>query len=35
MKVIITPEAKVELVEQLKQYDMTEKGLRLYIAGHG
>lgn len=35
MKLIVTKEAQTELSEQLKQYDMTDKGLRLYVAGHG
>lgn len=35
MKISITEKAQLELEQQLKEYDMTGKGLRLYIAGHG
>jgi len=35
MKIIVTQEAQTELIQQLKEYDMTDKGLRLYVAGHG
>ncbi len=35
MKLIVTKEAELELSEQIKQYDMTNKALRLYVAGAG
>lgn len=35
MKINVSETAQVELEQQLKQLDMTNKGLRLYIAGHG
>lgn len=35
MNVKISEVAKTELEQQLKNYDMTNKGLRLYITGYG
>lgn len=35
MKIVISDAAITELEQQLKQHDMTNKGLRLFIAGYG
>lgn len=35
MKILISEAAKMELEQELKQYDMTNKGLRLFITGYG
>ena len=35
MKILISETAKTELEKDLKQYDMTNKGLRLFITGYG
>lgn len=35
MKINITEKAKTMLEEQLQEHDLTDKGLRIYIAGFG
>lgn len=35
MKIIISETAKTNLEKQLKEYDLTDKGLRIYISGYG
>jgi len=35
MKIVVSETAKAELENQLKEHDLSNKGLRLYIAGFG
>ena len=35
MKILVSETAKTEFEQELKNYDLTNKGLRVFITGYG